>query len=190
MENSLEEKRIKCKPRLDAATVREAARGRWASTILPALNISVPEHARKHGPCPTCGGKDRFRFDDREGLGTWFCNQCDSRSGDGFRLIQNVQRCSFPESLAIVAGILGLEPLRAIDRTAIERTRRQRQAERTSQRRRQEADGLTIDALRAASDFIEARRGLDISQWSDRHLDDELHALSAAYSLIESEALA
>ena len=33
----------------------------------------LPE--RKAGPCPLCAeGKDRFRFDDREGKGTWICN--------------------------------------------------------------------------------------------------------------------
>jgi putative DNA primase/helicase len=33
-----------------------------------------------------CDGSDRFRFDDKEGRGTWFCNQCGH--GDGFDLVQ------------------------------------------------------------------------------------------------------
>jgi putative DNA primase/helicase len=36
--------------------------------------------------CPLCGGKDRFRFDDKDGHGSYFCNQCGS--GDGFMLAQ------------------------------------------------------------------------------------------------------
>ena len=32
-----------------------------------------------------CGGADHFRFDDKEGRGTWFCNQCGA--GDGLKLI-------------------------------------------------------------------------------------------------------
>lgn len=52
------------KPFLD--TVRAAARGNWKSIL---RQTGVPESALsgKHSPCPGCGGKDRFRFDDREG---------------------------------------------------------------------------------------------------------------------------
>jgi putative DNA primase/helicase len=28
-----------------------------------------------------CGGKDRFRFDDKDGRGTWFCSHCGSAGG-------------------------------------------------------------------------------------------------------------
>ncbi|NYY79755.1 hypothetical protein DMH17_06695 [Raoultella planticola] len=35
-----------------------------------------------------CGGADRFRFDDKEGRGTWFCNQCGA--GDGLKLVEKV----------------------------------------------------------------------------------------------------
>ncbi len=51
----------------------KAARGHWAK-ILPALGVNILKN--RHQPCPVCGGKDRFRFDDQEGRGTWFCNQC------------------------------------------------------------------------------------------------------------------
>lgn len=94
---------------LDVAMVRRAAQGRWHH-ILTALAISVPNHPRKHAPCPTCGGKDRFRFDDRDGNGSWFCNRCDPQAGDGFALIMLVRHCSFPEALGFVAEILGIHP--------------------------------------------------------------------------------
>jgi phage/plasmid primase-like uncharacterized protein len=29
-----------------------------------------------HQPCPLCGGEDRYRFDDLNGTGSWYCNQC------------------------------------------------------------------------------------------------------------------
>ena len=48
--------------------VREVAQGRWRS-ILTVLGIDERALSGKHGPCPMCGGKDRFRFDDREGRG-------------------------------------------------------------------------------------------------------------------------
>lgn len=89
-------------------SVREAASGRWSS-ILPALGIAGTFLNRRHGPCPGsgCGGTDRFRFDDRNGSGSFFCSHC--RAGDGFRLVQIVYGFSAGESLRLVAGALGMD---------------------------------------------------------------------------------
>ena len=64
----------------------KASQGRWLY-ILTNLGITVPDN-HKHGACPKCGGKDRFRFDDKNGKGTWFCNQCGH--GDGLDLVKLV----------------------------------------------------------------------------------------------------
>lgn len=71
------------------ATVSHAL-GHWPR-ILPALGIQVLKN--RHQPCPVCGGSDRFRFDDREGRGTWYCNQCGA--GDGLKLVEKGVWC-FP----------------------------------------------------------------------------------------------
>lgn len=63
------------------STISGAAIGRWPY-ILSALGIKVPS-AGHHGACPACGGKDRFRLDDKAGRGTWFCNQCGLRKRMG-----------------------------------------------------------------------------------------------------------
>lgn len=63
--------------------VAALARYQWPQ-LFKQLGINIPEHHR-HGPCPCCGGKDRFRMDDLDGRGTWFCNQCGA--GDGLDLI-------------------------------------------------------------------------------------------------------
>ena len=42
-----------------------AATGRWP-VLLPALGIHFPAGGRAQ-PCPVCGGKDRFRFDNLQG---------------------------------------------------------------------------------------------------------------------------
>jgi hypothetical protein len=47
-------------------------------------------HKNRHQACPVCGGSDRFRFDDKEGRGTWFCNQCGA--GDGLAGRESVRR--------------------------------------------------------------------------------------------------
>lgn len=59
--------------------------GRWRETI-EGFGFRLPPH-KKHGPCPVCGGKDRFRFKDRDGRGSWLCNQCDPKTGGGLLLL-------------------------------------------------------------------------------------------------------
>lgn len=59
--------------------------GSW-QTVLSNYGCQLPP-GRKHGPCPVCGGKDRFRFDDKNGRGTWFCSQCEPSSGGGLLLL-------------------------------------------------------------------------------------------------------
>lgn len=95
--------------RLDTTAIKNAARGKWRA-ILSSHRIDVPATAKQHGPCPTCGGKDRFRFDDEDGHGSWFCNQCTPQAGDGFTLVMNVRRCSFQMALELVSGVLGIAP--------------------------------------------------------------------------------
>jgi hypothetical protein len=73
--------------------------------IMAALGIEVG--TGKHRRCPICGGKDRFRFDNKEGRGTWFCNQCDPQSGDGFSLVQNFFQCDFIRAAERVSDVLG-----------------------------------------------------------------------------------
>jgi putative DNA primase/helicase len=58
----------------------ERARGQWRE-VLPRLGVGLRFLTNKHGPCPICGGKDRYRFDDRDGTGSYFCNQCGAGSG-------------------------------------------------------------------------------------------------------------
>ena len=51
------------------------------------------------GPCPKCGGKDRFVVfeEQNNGLGTWYCRQCE-HEGDGIELLRWVTGCSFKEA--------------------------------------------------------------------------------------------
>lgn len=61
-----------------------ATNGRWRTT-LESYGCKLPASKGKHGPCPVCGGKDRFRFDDKDNRGTFICNQCGA--GDGLQLL-------------------------------------------------------------------------------------------------------
>ena len=78
-----------------------ASRHRWEE-ILFQLGIDLPR-LNKHGPCPCCGGKDRFRFDDKDGRGTWFCNQCGN--GDGLDLVAKVKKCNPLQATKLISGL-------------------------------------------------------------------------------------
>ena len=95
--------------RLESATVMAAARHQWPG-ILTRLGIADRHLRRQHGPCPGCGGRDRFRFDDRDGRGTWICSGggADPLAGDGLALVRHVFGCGFAEALGLVAGVLGI----------------------------------------------------------------------------------
>lgn len=82
-------------------TVKQAC-GHWPN-ILPALGVKVIKN--RHQPCPICGGSDRFRFDDKEGRGTWFCNQCGA--GDGLKLVEKVFGVSASEAAGKVNAVTG-----------------------------------------------------------------------------------
>ena len=85
-------------------TVKQAC-GHWPR-ILPALGVKVMKN--RHQACPVCGGSDRFRFDDKEGRGTWFCNQCGA--GDGLKLIEKVFGVSASEAAGKVNALTGNLP--------------------------------------------------------------------------------
>ena len=64
-------------------TILDAARGRWPDLLQQLGGLTADQLTDKHQPCPLCGGKDRYRFDDQDGSGSWFCNKCGGKSGTG-----------------------------------------------------------------------------------------------------------
>jgi putative DNA primase/helicase len=53
-----------------------------------------------------CGGKDRFRFDNKLGNGTWFCSQCDPHAGDGVQIVMKVNGWSFAKAAKEIEALL------------------------------------------------------------------------------------
>ncbi len=84
----------------------ERARGRWCK-ILPRLGIDARFLRNRHGPCPLCGGKDRFRFDDRDGSGSYFCNQCGA--GVGIILVRKKHGWDFATACREIDNIIGID---------------------------------------------------------------------------------
>lgn len=121
---------------INAAAVKAAAQGHWRE-ILTANGINL-QSGRHHGPCPICmAGKDRFRFDDKEGRGTFICNQCGA--GDGLDLYKQATAQSMGEAIRSLASYLGLSgPMSAADHARIEK-QRQEAAKAAEQQRQKEA---------------------------------------------------
>src|SRR5437773_10482359 len=82
----------------------ERARHRWGE-ILPRLGVETQFLTNKHGPCPLCGGKDRFRFDDRDGSGSYICGQCGA--GVGVILLRKLRGWDFKTACDEIDKIIG-----------------------------------------------------------------------------------
>jgi putative DNA primase/helicase len=87
------------------ANTIERARGRWRE-ILPQLGVDARFLTNRHGPCPMCGGKDRFRFDDKEGSGSYYCNQCGA--GVGLILVRRLYGWDHKTACTEVDKIIGI----------------------------------------------------------------------------------
>jgi putative DNA primase/helicase len=82
----------------------DAARNKWKGVLLQ-LEVDKKHLTGKHAPCPMCGGKDRFRFLNSDGNGTWICNQCGS--GAGMDLLMQVRGWDFRTAAQAVDQVLG-----------------------------------------------------------------------------------
>ena len=83
--------------------LKSRLQGRWAP-CLRECGVSDAVLSGRNGPCPKCGGKDRFQYTDKFGSGNFHCRGCGS--GDGFQLLQNA------------AGLTFIEALKALERSA------------------------------------------------------------------------
>ncbi|MCE6959995.1 toprim domain-containing protein [Cereibacter sphaeroides] len=92
--------------------IHEAAQGRWRG-ILSTYGLTQQNLSGRQGPCPICGGKDRFRFDDKGGRGTWFCNQCGA--GSGLDMVMKLRGWDFRTAVDQVRPLVGVaaaEPIK------------------------------------------------------------------------------
>jgi hypothetical protein len=88
----------------------DEAKGRWRH-ILTALGVDEKIMNGKHQPCPICGGKDRFRYDDNQGDGNYFCNRC-SHGGTGIKLLMGIKGWDFKRAADEVDQVIGRHPHR------------------------------------------------------------------------------
>jgi putative DNA primase/helicase len=130
----------------------EAARGKWRGILLHfGLDPSFLED--RHGPCPICGGgKDRFRFDDKDGSGSSYCSQCECRARSGMHLLMDLKGWEFSKAAAEVDKILGVVQVEA---ARVERTEEQKRAALN----RLWQSGHLVTPLTPAALYLERRCG-------------------------------
>ena len=86
--------------------------GLWEDFLAQVMGFSPKTFNKKHQSCPMCGGKDRFRWDDKlnhPGDGGYICNQCGS--GNGMNLFIKNSGYQFTEAVKIVADFINHVPV-------------------------------------------------------------------------------
>jgi putative DNA primase/helicase len=92
---------------VERTPLRDRARGHWKHILAVVGNVDSRHLDGKHHPCPICGGKDRWRFDDKKGEGTSICGQCGAR--DGVKLVMDLLGVDFPEAAKRIEVIIGTD---------------------------------------------------------------------------------
>lgn len=76
------------------------------------------------GPCPLCGGTDRFGINERSGK--YLCRRCGIKGGDQVQLARDIWGCSFPDALK---GLCGDKPVSIDPKEAARRRAMAKEAE-------------------------------------------------------------
>lgn len=92
---------------------KTASDGRWPEILQSLGGLSPDQLENRHQPCPACGGADRYRWDNDEGAGGWYCNKCGGRDGqggggNGMDLLMRVTGWQFRDAATAVERHLGL----------------------------------------------------------------------------------
>lgn len=103
------------------------------------------------GPCPVCGGRDRFSVNIQRGV--FNCRHCGG--GDGIKLVQHVLGCDFRAAQDWLVGAADVQ----VDPAEQERRRKKRQQQKEQAER--DATKRRDDAIRAARVIWQAGGPID-----------------------------
>ncbi|MGR3758171.1 MAG: DUF7146 domain-containing protein [Tranquillimonas sp.] len=106
----------------------------------------------KAGPCPVCGGRDRFAINSRKSV--FHCRAC-GEGGDAIALVQFARNLDYRAALGFLAG----EDVAALDPAELERRRARRAAD--EQRRAQVAERERARAVADACRIWARAEGAD-----------------------------
>ena len=110
----------------------DLARSKTMSEIVDRLPLEglAPQSGELIGPCPSCGGDDRFSINKKKGV--FHCRTC-LASGDGIQLVMHVLACDFLGAITFLEG----EADAVIDPQELER--RKKRAARAKEKAEREA---------------------------------------------------
>jgi len=97
----------------------DLAQGKWKGILLH-LGFPAAALTGKNTACPMCGGKDRFSFDNENGVGSYICRGCGS-GGTGWKLLEKWKGWTFAEAAREVDQVLGGD--RPLSRDPVKRER-------------------------------------------------------------------
>lgn len=129
----------------------DLARGRWPMIL---AHIGIPVKKNIHGPCPLCGGQDRFRFDDKDGRGTYYCNQCGA--GNGVQLMQKKTNWPIAKVFTEIEKIVGNAPINPVEEKKDDAEKRRKMLNEMWQ------GGRNISSDDKAQSYLYARTGLRV----------------------------
>ena len=97
--------------KVNLTELKALARGRWLEIFATIAGVQLdPSCQKRHGPCPKCGGLDRFRATDLDN-GALICNQCfHTKNGDGIAALGWLTGRQFREVVATLCEYLGSKP--------------------------------------------------------------------------------
>lgn len=86
--------------------------GMWPEAIQAISPVPDSVFNKRHQACPSCGGQDRFRYDDHykeKSDGGYLCSQCGS--GEGISLLMKISGMSFGETIRALGDWIGGVPV-------------------------------------------------------------------------------
>ena len=95
--------------------IQELTNGRWPDLLTQLAGLTPDQLTDTHQPCPLCGGEDRYRFDDLDGTGSWYCNQCGGKDhtgggGNGMDMLMRRTGLTYPEACKRIEQHLNIKP--------------------------------------------------------------------------------
>jgi phage/plasmid primase-like uncharacterized protein len=84
------------------AHIIERARAVRLEDEIARRGIKLKGKVDRSGPCPACGGRDRFAIHIRKQ--TWLCRHCGKGGGDAIGLVQFIDGIGFVEAVELLSG--------------------------------------------------------------------------------------
>ncbi len=133
--------------------IQDRALGKWRDIL---LGVGLPSSALKatHGPCPICGGKDRWRWDDKNGSGSFYCSHCGA--GGGVDCVMKFLKCDFISAKMEIEKYIGSASVH-VPKAAVDGDMQSRMVAAW-----QRAQPLTAND---PAGLYLARRGVDVAPW-------------------------